>query len=78
MDIEDVVNKLESLSDEIDIKIKRFDSGYWINPINGEWVTTRIYVSVKEGSDLPTKYLTKIIKRIYPKSIKSNIEIIEK
>lgn len=78
MDIEDVVIKLKDLSNEIHIEVKEFSSGYWVNQYNNEWITTRIYVSIKESSKLPNGYLSKIVNRVNLKSIKSNIEIIEK
>lgn len=78
MDLDTVISKLKYLSDEIDIKVEKFSSGHWINEYNNEWITNRIYISIKSGNKLPKEFLTKIVKRVNGKSIKSNIEVVEK
>lgn len=78
MNVDEVISKLKDLSNEIDINVKNFDKGYWLNQYNNEWITTRIYVSIKIDSTLPDKYLSKIVKRVSRKLINSDIEIIEK
>ena len=44
---------------KVKITSNEFESGYWLNPINKNWITKRIYISYPEGLDLP-----KVIKTI--------------
>ena len=49
MKIIDKLNKLTESS--VDIESKDYRSGHWINPLNGQWISKRVYVKVKDGND---------------------------
>ena len=69
-----ILSLLEEVNSDLDIEVKDFGPGYWINPLNDGWIKTRVYVS-NGNSDLPSDLLEKVVVRLNKKSLKSNIEI---
>lgn len=79
MKITKITKKLnKSTNGEITIDVKDYRPGHWINPLNNDWITTRIYVSQREDSDFPDDFLDKLVDRLNKKTLKSNIEILIK
>ena len=62
----------------IEITSKDFGPGYWINPLNGEWINKRIYIksSNPNDEDYPSKSLIKMVKKLNKKLLKSNKQIL--
>lgn len=60
---------------KLDIIVKDFREGFWINPLNNMWITQRVYVSVKSNETINNKILSEIVSRVNSKSLKFNKEV---
>jgi len=79
MKIGKLIKKIkDNTNNQVDINVIKCNSGHWLNHINGQWISDRIYISQKSDSDLPNKILNKVVDRFNKKSLKYNIEIIVK
>lgn len=76
MSTDDIKYLIDKMSmGKLDMIVKDFRKGYWINPLNNMWITQRVYVSVKSNEKINNKILSEIVSRVNSKSLKFNKEV---
>ena len=76
IETDDIVESLKRMSnDKFDIKVKDYQLGYFINPLNKKWLSERIYVSVKKDSYISPVIITEIVDRMNLKTLPFDKEI---